>query len=67
MASAGPSRVVWEVARFAGKLPQTIAQERVDIFDLLTNHYLNNRYPDYIGSLMEQANEAHAKEVFSKT
>jgi HEPN domain-containing protein len=54
------------IARFADKLPQTIGQEHVDIFDLLTNYYLNNRYPDYMGSLMEQANEANAKEVFLK-
>jgi HEPN domain-containing protein len=54
------------IARFSDKFSQTIDQEYLDFLDLLTNYYLNNRYPDYVGSLMEQANEANSKEVYLK-
>jgi HEPN domain-containing protein len=51
----------------AGSLPQPIPQEKYDLFDILTRHYLNNRYPDYIDDLSAQIQEDTVQDIFTKT
>jgi HEPN domain-containing protein len=52
---------------FSDKLLQLITQEQLDLFDLLSRCYLNNRYPDYVGEISEYMSEGNAKEIFEKT
>ena len=52
---------------FADKLPQPISREYYDFFNLLSNYYINTRYPEYIESLKEKTTEGNLQEVFTKS
>jgi HEPN domain-containing protein len=55
------------VSSIENELPQTISQDAYSLFDTLTRHYLNNRYPDYIEDLSAQINESTVNDIFKKT
>ena len=42
---------------FSDKLQEVVPEETYAFFDLLSQHYLNSRYPDYIDDLLQQVNE----------
>jgi HEPN domain-containing protein len=52
---------------FVDKLPKKIDTDILDFFDLLTRHYLNNRYPDYVNNLRQQTDEESSKNLYNKT
>jgi len=52
---------------FADKLPQAINRDTLDFFNLLSDYYLNNRYPEYIQQLKERMAEGNSREVLIKT
>ncbi|MCL1876115.1 MAG: HEPN domain-containing protein [Synergistaceae bacterium] len=55
------------ISYFTEKLSQPVTQEKFDFFDILTQYYLNNRYPDYIEDLLTQTKEDSAKDILTKT
>ena len=52
---------------FSDKLPEAVPEENYLLFDLLSQYYLNNRYPDYIDDLLTQINADNAKIAFEQT
>ena len=52
---------------FADKLPEVVPTDTYSFFDLLTQYYLNNRYPDYIDDLLQQIHESNAKTILLQT
>ena len=46
---------------FADKLPEIVPTDTYSFFDLLSQYYLSNRYPDYIDDLLQQIHESNAK------
>jgi HEPN domain-containing protein len=45
------------VERFENRLPEAVTDERYNLFEDLTIHYLNGRYADYKQRLNERLNE----------
>ena len=52
---------------FTDKLPQSINRDYIEFFNLLSDYYLNNRYPEYVQHLRERMAEGKSREVFMKT
>ena len=52
---------------FSNRLPQAVPDEKYALFDLLSQYYLNNRYPDYIDDLLQQINSDNVIEIFEQT
>ena len=55
------------IENFEDKLPVGISEEKYNFFDTLSAHYLNNRYPDFLGKLSSQIGETEAKTILSQT
>ena len=55
------------VTDFANELPHDISEELYALFDLLSQHYLNHRYPDYIGDLLHQTTAESATALLEQT
>ncbi|MDR2132707.1 MAG: HEPN domain-containing protein [Clostridiales Family XIII bacterium] len=49
------------IEKFEALLPEAPTDERLNLFDDLTVHYLNGRYADYKEKLSERLNEGTAK------
>lgn len=58
-------RVLFE--KFEAQLPEPAKEEHLDLFEALTSHYLNGRYPDYRQKLSEQMNEHAARNFLRLT
>ena len=52
---------------FEDRLPASISEENLVLFDTLSGHYLNNRYPDFKHKLSSQADETKAATTYAKT
>jgi HEPN domain-containing protein len=55
------------VGDFSPDLLETVSEETYELFDLLSDYYLNNRYPDYIDDLLQQTTQSYAKDVLNRT
>jgi HEPN domain-containing protein len=55
------------VERLHEKLPRKISEEYYDLFDSLTLYYLNNRYPDYVEQIINQAKQNNVKDIYEQT
>jgi HEPN domain-containing protein len=52
---------------FENKLPIAVSEKKYNLFDILSGHYLNNRYPEYRKKLSSQLDETKAKEILTQT
>jgi len=55
------------IERFEDKLPISIPEDKLDLFDTLSAYYLNNRYPDFISKLSLQIKKPEATDILTKT
>ncbi len=55
------------VEKFESLLPEPITDEQYNLFEDLTIHYLNGRYPDYRQKLGERLNKHIAAEFLNRT
>ncbi|MCL2079476.1 MAG: HEPN domain-containing protein [Oscillospiraceae bacterium] len=55
------------IERYESLLPEEITDERYNLFEDLTIHYLNGRYADYKQKLSEWLNEQTATDFFNRT
>ena len=55
------------VERFESQLPEPVTEERYNLFEDLTIHYLNGRYTDYKQSLSERLNKQTASDFLKRS
>jgi HEPN domain-containing protein len=55
------------IERFESLLPEAVTDERYNLFEDLTIHYLNGRYADYKEKLSERLNEQAAADFYKRT
>jgi len=53
--------------RFKDKLPKSPSDDRVELFDTLSQFYLRSRYPDYTSALASVTNSGTAQSIYKKT
>ena len=53
--------------RYKDKLSEQITEEKIDLFDKLSQFYLRNRYPDYTSALESIATRETAYSIFEKS
>ena len=54
-------------SHFKDKLPEQITNDRVSIFDTLSQFYLRSRYPDYTSSLASYITDEIAASIYEKS
>jgi HEPN domain-containing protein len=55
------------IEKFESLLPESVTDERYNLFEDLTIHYLNGRYADYKQKLSERLNEQIAADFLKRT
>ena len=55
------------VERFESQLPEPVTEERYNLFEDLTIHYLNGRYTDYKQKLSERLNKPAATDFLKRS
>ena len=55
------------IEKFENLLPEAITDERYNLFEDLTIHYLNGRYADYKQKLSERLDEQAATDFYNQT
>ena len=55
------------VEKFENLLPEAVTDERYNLFEDLTVHYLNGRYADYKQKMSERLNEETATDYHDRT
>ncbi|MCL2319054.1 MAG: HEPN domain-containing protein [Treponema sp.] len=55
------------VSRFKDKLPNSIEEDTLRFFDILSSYYLTNRYPDFENKPDSQTSESEAGQILKKT
>jgi HEPN domain-containing protein len=55
------------VERFESQLPEPVTEERYNLFEDLTIHYLNGRYTDYKQKLSERLNKSAATDFLKRS
>ena len=53
--------------RFKDSLPEKLSDERISLFDTLSQVYLRSRYPDYSPTLYSQITQETAQAVYEKS
>ena len=53
--------------RFRDNLPEPLSDDRVELFDALSQFYLRSRYPDYTSALASIANSETAQSIYRKS
>ena len=53
--------------RFSDKLSETITDDKVELFDILSQFYLRSRYPDYSSALTSLTTGETAKSIYKKS
>jgi HEPN domain-containing protein len=53
--------------RFSDKLPEAVSDARYQLFERLSNYYLESRYPEYIVKLSEMTNSDTAKSMLDQS
>ena len=53
--------------RFSDKLPESIAYDRIELFDTLSQFYLRSRYPDYTSALASVITGEIAGPIYEKS
>jgi len=53
--------------RFKDKLPEQLLEDRVKLFDALSQFYLRSRYPDYTSSLASLTTLETAQAIYEKS
>jgi HEPN domain-containing protein len=53
--------------RFADKLPELVSDERYQLFERLSNYYLESRYPEYIVKLSGMTDSDTAKSMLDQS
>jgi HEPN domain-containing protein len=55
------------IGKFADKLPTTIDNRYYALFDRLTAHYIQGRYPEYIEEISQSIHEDEAKQLLDES
>jgi HEPN domain-containing protein len=53
--------------RFSEKIPEPLTEDRLKLFDTLSQFYLRSRYPDYTSALESLATEETAQLTYEKS
>jgi AcrR family transcriptional regulator len=53
--------------RFKEKLPEQLSEERANLFDTLSQFYLQSRYPDYTSALASLTTQETAQSIYEKS
>ncbi|MDR1388929.1 MAG: HEPN domain-containing protein [Treponema sp.] len=53
--------------RFGDKLTVHVSPEVYQLFDILSSHYLSNRYPDFMNDPAKNVDETNAKNILDKS
>ena len=52
---------------FAEMLPQSVSREYYDLFNMLSDYYLNSRYPEYVENLSSKTVEGNSIKIVAKS
>ena len=55
------------IEKFENLLPEAVTDDRYDLFEDLTIHYLNGRYADYKQKMSERLDEQAATSFYNQT